>query len=99
MRDWKVVVGLLLVCSAAFAHDDETPIQSASELRDWCQHETEAFFVGKGQTPYNWTASYVEHGNVFNVTGKWRVNSKDVEVQCAVARGAQRRYATFQVHE
>jgi len=94
-----VVLGLLLSCGTAFAHEDDVPIQTASELRDWCQHETEAFFVGNGKTPYNWVASYVERGNVLNVTGKWRVDSKEVEVECAVARGAQRRYATFHVHE
>ena len=99
MFRWEVVFGLLLFCGPAIAHDDEAPIQTASELRDWCQHETGAFFVGKGQTPHNWRASYIERGNAFHVAGKWRVDSNDVEVECSVARGAQRRYANFQIHE
>jgi hypothetical protein len=90
-------MGLSLAALPCLAHDEDLPIRSASELRDWCRMETEAYFVGKGETPANWTASYTESGNTLKVSGKWRVNTEDVAVQCRAARGALRRYAKFEV--
>ena len=94
-----IFVALSLACFSTLAHEEDAPLQTSSELRDWCRSETEAYFIGKGKTPMNWTASFTERGNTFNVIGKWRVDTVDVEVECHAARGAQRRYAKFEVHD
>jgi hypothetical protein len=89
---------LLLGCvSAAAAHDEDVPIQLASELRDWCRMESEARLVGEGKTPYNWTASYIEEANAFRVDGAWRVDGTPVRVACRSPRGAARRYAVLEI--
>jgi hypothetical protein len=91
---------LLLVSPTAGAIDhDDMPINSGSELRDWCKSQSEATLIGRGQTPFNWSASYSDQGNALQVKGKWRVNGTDVFVECSVARGAQSRYATISIQD
>lgn len=48
----SVTLILLLTASSAMAHREDTPINTGSELRDWCKDESEAAFIGKGMTPY-----------------------------------------------
>jgi hypothetical protein len=91
---------LLLVSATASAIDhDDKPINSGSELSDWCKSQSEATFVGRGLSPFNWTASYSDQGNALQVKGKWRVNGSEVSVECRVARGAQSRYASMSIQE
>ncbi|MBK9132060.1 MAG: hypothetical protein IPM20_10570 [Gammaproteobacteria bacterium] len=91
---------VLLICSIAVQADDEdVPINSGSELRDWCKAETEAHFVGTGETPYNWSASWWEEGATLIVKGSWRVRSAEVVVECRVPRHAMRKYAVYQILE
>jgi hypothetical protein len=91
---------LLLVSATASAIDHhDRPINSGIELRDWCKSQSEATFVGRGLTPFNWTASYSDQGNALQVKGKWRVNGSDVSVECRVARGARSRYASMSIQE
>lgn len=92
-----LLAAALLAPLAASAHEDEVPINTSTELRDWCKVKSEAYFVGQGKTPYNWTASDVERGNALFVDGRWRVDGRYFAVSCNVARGAQRQYATFDV--
>ena len=95
------LLGLALVLGAplALAHPADRPINSGSELRDWCKAESQATFIGKGQTPFNWSASYWDEGNVLMVKGSWRINESEVIVECRVARGAEARFATMSVRE
>jgi hypothetical protein len=95
------LLGLALVLGAplALAHPDDRPINSGSELRDWCKTESQATLIGKGQTPFNWSASYWDEGNVLMVKGSWRINESEVIVECRVARGAEARFATMSVRE
>jgi hypothetical protein len=86
---------LLSVSFAAIADSDDIPINNGSELLDWCRQESEARFVGAGKQAYNWTARHVERGNLLVVEGKWRVEGNDLAVECRVARGARREYATM----
>jgi hypothetical protein len=87
---------LVLVGPAAMAgHHDEIVINSGSELRDWCKEESEAALIGRGLSPFNWSASYWDEVNVLMVKGSWRVNDADVTVECSVARGAQARFASL----
>jgi hypothetical protein len=95
----SVALILALTASSAMAHHGETPINSGSELRDWCKEESEAAIIGKGVTPYNWTASYWDQGNMLMVKGKWRVNGSDVTVECRIARGAEARFAVMSVQD
>jgi hypothetical protein len=93
------LLGLALTLAAplALSHPQDKPINSGSELRDWCKAESQATFIGRGQTPFNWSASFWDEGNVLMVKGSWRVNDSDVTVECRVARGAEARYATMTV--
>jgi hypothetical protein len=95
----SVALILVLTASPAMAHHEETPINSGSELRDWCKEESEAAIIGKGMTPYNWTASYWDQGNMLMVKGKWRVNGSDVTVECRIARGAQARFGVMSLQD
>jgi hypothetical protein len=100
MVTYSMALALTLVASSAIAtpHED-MPINSGSELRDWCKRESEATFIGKGIAPSNWSASYWDQGNVLMVKGTWRINGSDVTVECRVARGAEARYATMSIQE
>lgn len=96
----KQIATLFLLYSAvAHAHQEDVPISTAPELRDWCKAESEAHFVGHGVTPYNWSASYWDDGRVLKVEGKWRVEKRWVTVECRIAKGAQRRYAVMEIRE
>jgi hypothetical protein len=89
----------LLAFSATAARHEDLPINSGSELRDWCRRESEATLIGRGIAPSNWTASYWDQENVLMVKGAWRVNGSDVIVECRVGRGAEARYATMSIRE
>lgn len=93
----------LLVASLAFAssstaiEDDKAPILNASDLRDWCRAETEAYFIGQGVTPYNWTASWWDEVDMLHVQGEWRIGRGSVSVKCRIARGARAEYASYEI--
>jgi len=93
-----LTIVLSLVSFAAAAHQEDVPITTASELRAWCEMESHALFIGKGITPYNWSASFWEKGNVLFVKGSWRVGNKEAVIDCRIARGAQTRYAAISVN-
>ena len=76
---------------------DDVPIATATELRDWCRDESQAYFVGHGDTPYNWTASDVVRGNAFHVDGRWRVDGVYYDVKGRITAGAMRRYAVIDI--
>ena len=93
-----VLLGLLGGAAAVSAdHDDDLPIGTSTDLRDWCKAESEAYFVAKGATPFNWTASDVERGNTLFVEGKWRIDGVYYDVHCRITRGAQRQYAVIDI--
>jgi hypothetical protein len=92
-------LALSLAAPLALSHPEDRPINSGSELRDWCKAESQATFIGKGQTPFNWSASYWDEGNVLMVKGSSRINESEVIVECRVARGAEARFASMSVRE
>jgi hypothetical protein len=89
----------LIASSAMAGHHDEMVINSGTELRDWCKEESEATLIGRGLTPFNWTASYWDQANTLMVKGQWRTQSANLIVECSVARGAQARFASLSIHE
>jgi len=97
-RSMALVLLLTAQASLANQHDD-TPINSGSDLRDWCKEESEAALIGKGLTPFNWTASYWDQGTMFMVKGQWRIEGSNMSVQCSVARGAKARFASMSIQE
>lgn len=99
MKRATMIALLLFLPLGSSAHQEDVPIENASELRDWCEEESRALFIGKGVTPYNWSASYWDEGNILRVKGSWRVGRKDAVVECHIARGALSRYATMRVDE
>lgn len=90
---------LLLAASSALAHEDrdDVVLATGSELRDWCQRESEAHLIGQGKTPVNWTARHYEKANTLIVEGRWRVDGEDVAVECRVARGARAGFASMKL--
>ena len=89
---------LALLASPAFAHhDSEHPVlATSSDLREWCQRESEARLVGDKKTPANWTARHYEKGNTLIVEGRWRVDGEDVRVECRAGRGAREEFASVE---
>ncbi len=76
--------------------DEERVISLASQLAPWCRDEAEAIVIGRGGTPYQWTASYRDRGDRLQVDGRLRVDGEDVAVRCRIARGARERYASIE---
>jgi len=97
---YSMMLAFLFMATRAIAgHHEDTPINLASELRDWCKGESEATLIGRGLAPSNWSASYSDQGNVLMVKGKWRINGSDVGVECRIARGAEARFASMSIQE
>ena len=96
----KVCCAILLLTgpTSAFGHGRGI-ISQANDLVPWCKAEAEARYVARNITPYNWTASYHERGNVLYVDGKLRVDGEDVAVHCRIAGGARDEYATIEIAE
>jgi hypothetical protein len=95
----KSCVILALFAALPALGSEHRPIPQASELVPWCKAEAEATYVARNVTPYQWTASYHESGNIFYVDGKLRVHSQDVSVRCRVARGVAENYATIEIDD
>jgi hypothetical protein len=86
-------------CTAWAAHPPDRPINTASELRDWCRDQSEAALIAKGLSPSNWTASYSDAGDILSVKGQWRVDASAVAVECHTARGDAARSATMSLQD
>jgi hypothetical protein len=95
----SMALAALIIALPAIARRDDTPINSASELRDWCKEESEAALIGRGLSPSNWTARYWDQVNTLMVKGQWRVNGADYTVECSIARGAQSRLASLSIQD
>jgi hypothetical protein len=96
----SAAVFLSLIASTAFAeHQDDRIINSGSELRDWCKEASEATLIGRGLTPFNWTASYWDQVNTLMVKGQWRVEGSNLIIECSIQRGAQARFASVSIQE
>jgi hypothetical protein len=105
-----LLLPLQLALATASAHDPATDpshaphhghaiIDRASELVPWCRAEAERRFVAKGLTPYQWSASYHDRGKMLSVSGRLRVEGRDVEVRCSVVRGAREYDASIQIDD
>ena len=89
---------LVLAPLPAAAHDDsERVLATASDLRAWCEAESQARLVARALRPANWTARHHEKGNTLIVEGKWRVDGQDVAVTCRAARGAREAFASIEM--
>ena len=99
MKRLIIVVALCVASSAYAHHEEEIVINQASELVSWCKDETEARYVAKGLTPYQWAASHHEKSNVLHVDGRLRVHNEDVAVRCRIARGAREKYAVIEIDD
>ena len=96
----SAVVFFSLIAATAMAgnHEDRV-INSGSELRDWCKDASEATLIGRGLSPFNWTASYSDQVNTLMVKGQWRIEGSNFTVECSIARGAQARFASVSIQE
>ena len=83
------------------AHADEPArtFSQASDLVPWCESEAKARYIGRNITPYQWTASYHDSGDVLVVDGKLRVHGDDVPAHCRSARGAREQFATIAIDD
>jgi hypothetical protein len=96
----RTSLAILSLAAAVTARGHEhRVISQASELVPWCKAEAEARYVARNITPYQWTASFHDRGNVLYVDGKLRVHGDDVNVRCRVASGAREEYATIEVDD
>ena len=94
-----ISAALSLSSAAWAAHPPDRPINTASELRDWCKDASEAALIAKGLSPSNWTASYSDSGNILSVKGQWRIEASAVAVECHTARGDAARSATMSLQD
>lgn len=92
-------IAAVITALAAHAHEPERMFLQASELVPWCRAEAEARYIAKSMSPYQWTASYREDGNVLIVDGKLRVHGDDVGVHCRIAKGAREQYASVEIDD
>ncbi len=105
MRQTIIASGLWLSLAAlphaadGHEHDHDREIHQASELVPWCRQEAEARYTARGETTYQWSASYSDRGNTLSVEGRLRVEGRDVKVECRIARGARERYASISVSD
>jgi len=99
MNRTMALLAFLYSSSIGAANAGDHPINSASELRDWCKEASEQALIAKGLSPFNWTASYSDSGSILTVKGQWRVDSSAVGVECHTARGDAARSATMTLHE
>lgn len=104
----KTTLGLMLAaaCAIGSAVADARPpaprepiIETDADLRSLCEYQSQAELIGRGQTPFNFTASVWSEVNTVHVRGRWRVGSLEAAVECRVERGAPARYATVTVHD
>lgn len=86
---------VLLLALSQTADPDDVLLATGTDLRDWCQRESEAHLVGQGKTPMNWTARHYEKGNTLIVEGHWRIDGETVDIECRVARGARAEFASM----
>lgn len=77
----------------------ERTINQASELIPWCKSEAESRYIAKNITPYQWSSSYHDKGNVLYVDGSLRVHGDNVAVHCRIARGSRESYATIEIDD
>jgi hypothetical protein len=99
MNRFAAVCATLISSTAMAGHQEDRVINSASELRDWCKEASEATLIGRGLTPFNWTASYWDQLNTLMVKGQWRVEGANLTVECTIARGAQARFASVSIQD
>ena len=97
MKTLLAITFLSLATPVFAANQYDPPINTSGELLEWCQQESQATFLGKGITPYNWTASHWDEADTLFVKGSWRIDTKEVTVKCSVGRGARRSYAVMSI--
>ena len=90
---------LMLVAALSALAQEHRVISQASELVPWCKAEAQARYVAKNITPYQWTASYHDSGNMLYVDGKLRVHGDDVVVRCRIASGAREEYGSIEIDD
>jgi len=99
MKKYLAAMTLLVAGSAVADNQYDPPINSSGELLAWCQQESQATLIGKGMMPFNWTASHWDKVDTLFVKGSWRIDTKEVVVECRAGRGAKRSYATISIHD
>ncbi|MGC3981404.1 MAG: hypothetical protein QM808_09110 [Steroidobacteraceae bacterium] len=96
---YAAIVALLSATPVLAANQYDPPINSTVELLEWCQQESQATLIGKGDKPFNWTASQWDSADTLFVKGSWRSGVKEVVVECRVGKGAKRSYASISIHD
>lgn len=99
-----LVLGCGWVASTALADTRLPPpsdpvIETDADLRSLCEFQSRAELIGRGQTPFNFTASVWSEVNTVHVRGSWRVGDKEAGVECVGERGAPARYASITVRD
>lgn len=89
---------LMITTTGALAADHDPVLNTSDDLRAWCQSVSQASLVGRGLSPFNWTASNYDDGGALDVKGNWRVdNTKEVTVECRAQSGARASLASMTI--
>ena len=77
----------LLLPTLALAQSNNEPIHTPLDLKGWCEEESKRYFLSRGLSPSNWTASWWEAGDMLHTKGSWTIEGNKAPTQCHIRRG------------
>jgi len=87
----------LMISTSSFSYDGDTPINSLSELRSWCENNSKYYLTTMEEEASNWRSSDKVKGNTLEIKGRWRQGETDKEVSCSVLKGAPRKFIIMSI--
>lgn len=66
-------------------------------LDHWCEKQSRHYYLSRGITPYNWSASMIRAGDALFVRGRWSIGREVNDVNCRVVKGAPKRFAVLEI--
>lgn len=94
-----VVIYIMLFAVSSYAYGEEIQFNTSADLKSWCKNESAEYFLAKDKTPFNWSASEWNEGNIINVKGSWKVGVVEFVVKCRVRKGLQEKQAVISIAE
>lgn len=99
MNSAAIVMVMIASWVSVVAQDLDTRINRASELVPLCQRAAEAAYRAADIPTFQWTASYQDYADRFEVRGKLRAGGEDVTVQCSLVSGQTGREAQVAIND
>lgn len=79
----------------AWAHDEDEPVTTSAELRNWCREQSERQLRRQDLEPYNWTSSWWERDGILYTEGEWRTRGDRISVVCRARKGSRRKTISY----